>query len=65
MENKSKKSISIFMIVGGLLVLINYLFKPDTVTDNTNNIIIMVCASVFVILGIISLRNTIKKQRLK
>lgn len=62
MENKSKKNASIFMILGGLLLLGNYILKFDNQKENTNNIIIIVCASVFVVLGIVSLRNIAKKQ---
>ncbi|MFN3968882.1 hypothetical protein [Flavobacterium sp.] len=62
MENKSKKNASIFMILGGLLVFGNYMLKLDNQKDNTNHIIIMVCAAVIVVLGFVSLRNIAKKQ---
>ena len=61
MEIKSKKNASIFMILGGLLVLGNYLLKLENDKHYTSNIIIFVCAAIYTILGITSLRNTIKK----
>jgi hypothetical protein len=61
MEIKSKKNASIFMILGGLLVLGNYLLKLENDKHFTNNIIIIVCAAIYTILGIISHRNTVKK----
>lgn len=61
MENKSRKNISIFMIFGGIVVLGNYLLKLEKDEHFTNNLIIIVCASIFSIIGIISLINTLKK----
>ncbi len=61
MEIKSKKNTSIFMILGGLLVLANYILKLENDKHFTNNIIIIICAAIFTIIGIISLRNTSKK----
>ncbi len=61
MEIKSKKNASIFMIIGGLLVLGNYILKLENHKHSANNIIIIVCAAIFTIIGIISLRNTLKK----
>jgi hypothetical protein len=59
MESKSKKNASLIMIFGGLLVLGNYLLKLENDKQNTNNIIIIVCAAIIItIIGILSLRNT-------
>ena len=51
MEIKSKKNASIFMILGGLLVLGNYSLKLENDKHFTNNIIIIVCAAIYTILG--------------
>ena len=63
MENKSKKNSAIFMILGGMLVLANYLLKIEPGKSTTNNIIIMVCASVFILVGILSFKNSVKKHK--
>ncbi len=57
MENKSKNNTSIFMILGGLIILANYIVKYYSPKHNANIIIIIVCATLFIILGILSLRN--------
>jgi hypothetical protein len=59
MENKAKKNTAIFMIVGGLLIIGKYWLKLEDLADNTNNFIIIGCAAVFAIIGMISLRNTL------
>lgn len=65
MENKSKKNVSIFMILGGLLVLGNYALKLENDKHYTNNLIIIICAAIFTLLGIVSLINTNKKSQIK
>jgi hypothetical protein len=61
MESKSKKNASLIMIFGGLLVLGNYLLKLENDTQNTNSIIIIVCAAIITTIGILSLRSTLNK----
>ncbi len=64
MEKKSKRNISIYMIIGGLIVIGNYIIK--IVDCKTNKIAaggVIICASIFVLIGCISLNNSIKKER--
>jgi hypothetical protein len=64
MEKKSKRNISIYMIIGGLIVIGNYIIK--IVDGKTNKIAaggVIICASIFVLIGCISLNNSIKKER--
>jgi len=65
MESKSKKNISIFMIIAGLIVSVNFLLKLNNDKYFINNIIIIICGVIISILGVISLRNAIKKNNLK
>lgn len=65
MENKSKKNAAIFMIIGGILVMGNYGLKLESQKDNTNTLIIMACAAIFAVLGMVSLRNTLNKTAKK
>ena len=61
MENKSKKNSAIIMISLGMLVLGNSLLKIEGGKNTTNNSIIIVCASIFILIGILSFKNSIKK----
>jgi len=62
MENISKKNISIFMIIGGVIVLAKYLMNLND-NANTNNYVIIICAIVFVVLGLVSLIRTTNKNK--
>jgi hypothetical protein len=65
MESKSKKNVSIFMIVGGLLVLGNYSLKLiNEENDSNNNSIIVGCASVIIAIGVFSLLKTTNKSKI-
>jgi ABC-type proline/glycine betaine transport system permease subunit len=59
---KSKKSISIFMIVGALLALRSYLPIWDD-KMSTARLVMVICALVFLGCGILSLVNSIRKER--
>jgi hypothetical protein len=60
---KSKKSISIFMIVGALLVLRSYLPIWNEDKMGTAHIVMIICALVLVGCGMLSLLNSIRKER--
>ena len=60
MERKSKKTAAIFLIVLGLILFIRYLIRFDSQDVDISRVVIMVCASIFIVLGILSLRNVIK-----
>ncbi|WP_298393128.1 hypothetical protein [Flavobacterium sp.] len=65
MESKSKKNISIFMIIGGLLVLGNYSLKLINEEKHSNNNSILVgCASVIIAIGVFSLIKTTNKSKI-
>lgn len=63
MENRSKKNISIFMMVGGLMVTANHLFKLNLETDKTNYFIVIGCSIIYTIIGLISFLKYTKLQR--
>lgn len=62
MENNSKRNISIFMIVGGLIVLSNYFFKMERKEVTTPYIVVIIASLVFVLIGVFSLLKAIKKN---
>ena len=64
MESKSKKNISIFMIVGGVIVLAKYLMNLNNSIDKTNSYIIMACAMVFVLIGVFSLVRSTNNNKI-
>jgi hypothetical protein len=60
---QSKKSISIFMIVGALLVLRSYLPIWNDDEMDTAHIMMIICAFVLLGCGMLSLVNSIRKER--
>jgi hypothetical protein len=64
MEKKSKRNNSIYMIIGGLIVIGNYIIKIfDGKANKIASGIVIICASIFVLIGCTSLNNSIKKER--
>lgn len=61
----NKKNASTVMIILGLMVLTKNVLKIDLSysSRDVNYIIICICALGFVILGFVSLRNIIKKEK--
>lgn len=57
MNTKSRRAVPIWMIIGGLIVLLRYLLYWDSSRDNTYHIIIILCATLYISIAVFALRK--------